>query len=213
MTTLLLVRHGESEANREDIFAGHLNADLMPKGMIQAQKTAEYIAQNYTVDKVYASDLKRAYKTGECISQRLNTEIIPDERLREIDAGEWDGVKFNNIGNINPVEFHIWLNDIGNAFCPGGETVKELNDRIVGVMTEIAQNNDGKTIVVATHATPVRVMQNFVENGDLEKMQSIGWVSNASVSVFEYEDGNWSCIKISEDRHLGELVTFLPDNV
>ena len=59
-----MVRHGESEANRNEIFAGHFNADLEDKGLLQAQKTAEYIKENYKVDKVYSSDLKRAFKTG-----------------------------------------------------------------------------------------------------------------------------------------------------
>ena len=52
MTTLLLVRHGESEANRSGIFAGNLDADLQDRGLVQAKRSAEYIAENYKVDAV-----------------------------------------------------------------------------------------------------------------------------------------------------------------
>ena len=213
MTTVILIRHGESEANREDIFAGHLNVDLMPKGVEQAQKTAQYIVENYTVDKIYASDLKRAYKTGKTLADKLGMEIIADKRFREIDAGEWDGIKFNELGDKYAEEFRIWRDDIANAKCTGGESVEDLRKRVFGAATEVAENNDGKTVVIATHATPIRVMQTYVQMGSLEKMNDIPWVSNASVSVFEYDNGKWTCKAVSMDKHLGDLVTVLPDNV
>lgn len=213
MTTVILIRHGESEANREDIFAGHLNVDLMPKGVEQAQKTAQYIVENYTVDKIYASDLKRAYKTGKTLADKLGMEIIADKRFREIDAGEWDGIKFNELGDKYAEEFRIWRDDIANAKCTGGESVEDLRKRVFGVATEVAENNDGKTVVIATHATPIRVMQTYVQMGSLEKMNDIPWVSNASVSVFEYDNGKWTCKAVSMDKHLGDLVTALPSNV
>ena len=213
MTTVILIRHGESEANREDIFAGHLNVDLMPKGVEQAQKTAQYIVENYTVDKIYASDLKRAYKTGKTLADKLGMEIIVDKRFREIDAGEWDGIKFNELGDKYAEEFRIWRDDIANAKCTGGESVEDLRKRVFGAATEVAENNDGKTVVIATHATPIRVMQTYVQMGSLEKMNDIPWVSNASVSVFEYDNGKWTCKAVSMDKHLGDLVTVLPSNV
>ena len=213
MTTVILIRHGESEANREDIFAGHLNVDLMPKGVEQAQKTAQYIVENYTVDKIYASDLKRAYKTGKTLADKLGMEIIADKRFREIDAGEWDGIKFNELGDKYAEDFRIWRDDIANAKCTGGESVEDLRKRVFGAATEVAENNDRKTVVIATHATPIRVMQTYVQMGSLEKMNDIPWVSNASVSVFEYDNGKWTCKAVSMDKHLGDLVTVLPSNV
>ena len=213
MTTVILIRHGESEANREDIFAGHLNVDLMPKGVEQAQKTAQYIVENYTVDKIYASDLKRAYKTGTTLADKLGMESIADKRFREIDAGEWDGIKLNELGDKYAEDFRIWRDDIANAKCTGGESVEDLRKRVFGAATEVAENNDGKTVVIATHATPIRVMQTYVQMGSLEKMNDIPWVSNASVSVFEYDNGKWTCKAVSMDKHLGDLVTVLPSNV
>lgn len=70
MTTLILIRHGESKANRDRIFAGHLDVDLQEKGLKQAKITAEYISKNYLVNRVYSSDLKRAYQTGKCVADK-----------------------------------------------------------------------------------------------------------------------------------------------
>ncbi len=64
MTKLILIRHGESVANRNHIFVGHTDVELEEKGVKQAELTAQYVYENFKVDKVYASDLKRAYETG-----------------------------------------------------------------------------------------------------------------------------------------------------
>ena len=89
MTTLLLVRHGFSEANKEDLFAGFYDAPLDERGILQAQLTAQYIQKNYNVAHVYASDLKRAYRTGETIAAYCDADITAVRDLREIFGGEW----------------------------------------------------------------------------------------------------------------------------
>lgn len=213
MTTIIMVRHGESEANRMEIFAGNFDADLQHRGEKQAEKTAEFIANTYKVDKIYASDLKRAFRTGKAIGDRLGMEVIPEPRVREISAGEWEGKTFVELAEEYKEEYNVWVNDVGNSKCTGGESVRELGDRILAVLTEIAAANEGKTVVIATHATPVRVMQVHAAGGDFNIMKDIKWVSNASVSEFIYENGKFSCGKISQDAHLGELHTELPANV
>ena len=214
MTTILMVRHGESEANRQGVFAGNFDADLQNRGVKQAEKTAEFIANTYKVDKIYASDLKRAFRTGKAIGDRLGMEVVPDRRLREISAGEWEGKTFNELEEQFKESYYIWRTDVGNAKCPGGESTRDLGARILAALTEIAEANEGKTVVVATHATPVRVMQVHTQaGGDFNVMKDIKWVSNASVSEFIYENGKFRCGKISQDEHLGELSTSLPANV
>lgn len=213
MTTLILVRHGESEANLNGIFAGQYDAELSEKGLEQAKMTAKYVTSRYKIDKVYASDLKRAYKTGKCVADLLEIEPVPNRDLREISAGSWDGKRFSDIAAMYRSDYDVWLSDIGNAKCTDGESVGKLGKRIMRTLTQIAESNDGKTVLVATHATPIRVMQTLVCCGSLEKMKDIRWVSNASVSVFEYDNGCWSIASIGADAHLAELKTSLPENV
>lgn len=212
MTTLILVRHGESEANRQGIFAGQINPDLQNKGLKQAELTAKYIADNYKVDKIYSSDLQRAYKTALCIADILNLEVIPEQNLREINGGNWEGVKFDDLVYEYADEYSMWLNHIGHSGCVGGETVKQLGDRIMNALTRIAQDNKGKTIVIATHSTPIRAAQSIIRSGTLDEMENIPWVSNASVTIFEYNNNIWKEIVTSEDTHLAQLKTVLPPN-
>ena len=213
MTTLILVRHGQSEANNMQFFAGNFDADLTELGEKQAKCSAKYIKDNYSVSKVYASDLKRAYKTGKCIADFMGVEIEPNPGLREISAGEWEGQNFDFLRTAYKNDYNIWLTDIGNSRCTGGESARELGKRVLNALEQIAKDNDGKTVVIATHATPIRTMQSYVHTGDYDEMKNIPWVSNASISVLDYDKGNWSFEAVSVDDHLAELKSSLPANV
>ena len=213
LTRLILIRHGESEANREEAFAGWIDPDLHEKGLKQARITAKYIFDNYKVDKIYSSDLRRAYKTALCVAELFEYPVIPCERLREIRAGKWEGVKFSDIRSLYPDEYDVWMNHIGRAACVGGESVKELGERIMSALLEIAIENDGKTVVIGTHATPVRAVQAFIEKGSFDEMEHFPWVSNASVTVIEYREGKWKMIEAGADAHLSELKTVLPKKI
>ena len=211
MTTLLLIRHGQSVANLERVFAGNYNAPLTELGLKQAEKTAEFIVENYKVDCVYASDLIRAFETGKTVANSLKLPIIPNDR--EIRAGEWEALPFDDIVVKFPEEYKKWKEDIGNSSCPNGESVKELGERVMATLTAIAEENDGKTVVVATHATPIRVSRTLIEHGNLAHMQNIPWVSNASVTEIIYDNGKWSVGKVGQDSHLSDFRTNLPNNV
>lgn len=213
MTTVLFVRHGESQANRRNLFIGHTDMDLEENGVKQAKATAQFIAETYKVDKVYASDLIRAARTGQIIADVLGLTVKTDARFREIYAGEWEGESFFGLYEKYKEDFTLWNQDLGNSFCTGGESVRALGDRIMEAATELAQENEGKTIVIATHATPIRAMESLVKTGDVLKMQELSWVSNASVSVFTYENGKWNIKAMSLDTHLGEMRTALPEKI
>ncbi len=213
MTTIIFVRHGESEANRLGFFAGQIDVSLVEKGIQQAYSTGTYISKNYTVDKVYASDLKRAHKTGEIISRIVNTELIVDKRLREIHAGLWQGNKFDDLLVCYRDTYSCWLHDIGNCQCEGGESVKQLSERVLEALTEIAEAEAGKTVVVATHATPIRAMQCVLRGLPFDEMKNIPWVSNASVTEILYENKAWHFIKEDENHFLSDLKTSFPPNV
>lgn len=206
-TKLLLVRHGESEANSQGIFAGHTDVELVENGIRQAEKAAKYIAENYKVDKIYSSDLMRAYQTAECISRETNLVIVKEPELREIFAGDWEGNKIDKLIELFPEDFSVWNNDIGQAVCTNGESVKELGERIYDILSKIAKDNTGKTIVITTHATPIRVTQSLLSTGSLEKMSEIPFVSNASVTEIVWKKGEFELIKIGEDSYLNELRT------
>lgn len=213
MTKILLVRHGESDANLKDVFAGHYDADLTVRGLAQAEHTAAFIKGTYAVDAVYSSDLRRAYKTAKPIADAFGLPIIATEGMREIAAGEWEGVPFYGIKDTHPELFHTFLYDLGNAVCPQGESVVEMAERVVQTITCIATENEGKTVVIATHATPIRALQCCFSGQPLSYIQQIPWVSNASVTEIHYENGCFTVEKVSQDAHLADMRTTLPTDI
>ena len=212
MTTLILERHAESMANLYDMFAGHTDHDLSPRGRQQAELTATYIAAHLHIDKIVSSDLPRARQTAQAVADKLHLDVHTDPQLREIRADAWDRKTFDELNAAYPLEYGLWRNDIGNAGCPGSESTRDLSIRIMAAMTRIAEENPEKTVLVTTHATPIRAAQCLMAGYSLDEMKNIPWVSNASLTTVEYENGSWRILRVSQDEHLAELRTALPAN-
>ena len=213
MTRFVLVRHGQSRANLEERFAGHYNAPLTDHGHAQARAVGKYVAEHYRIDAIHASDLSRAFDTARPAAERLGLTVTPEAGLREIFEGKWSGERFLDIKEKYPEDYNHWMTDIGTSRCTGGESTEELLLRVRATLTRIAEENDGKTVLIATHATPIRVMQTYAETGSLEKMKDIPWVANASLSEVTYDRGEWRFERIGITEHLGDLATLLPVNV
>ncbi len=212
MTKLLLIRHGESVANADKVFVGHTDVDLSPQGVLQAQKTAEFIKENYKVDKVYASDLKRAFDTAKIVADSMGLDVTADRGLREIYAGSWEGEKFQTLLETN-ADYALWKTNIGSSCPTNGESVKDVWERIHFKLLEIAILNEGKTIAIATHATPIRCMTARCLGMGLSGMKNLPWAVNASVTEITFENDMFMVTKAPQYKHLQNLKTELPKNV
>ena len=122
ITTIYLVRHGESDGNVTHTFCGQTDVPLTPFGIAQAECTAAYL-RDFPMDFVYASDLVRAFRTGAIVAQAHGLTAQPDPQLREIHGGAWEGQTYDWIGLHYPAEMAVWTDRIGLAQCPGGESV------------------------------------------------------------------------------------------
>ena len=213
MTTLLLIRHGQSLANIQKYFAGNMDAPLTELGHRQARATAEYVQSHYRVDAVYASDLSRAWDTGKAVADLTGAPILSNRNLREIYAGAWEGLSFDELTLRFPQSYGIWRTDIGNAAPEEGETVAALQNRVVEAIRSIAKAHPHQVIVIATHATPIRVLQCHCSRLPLDQMKDIPWVTNASLTVMTYDQGQFQQQLVSYDRHLGTMTSSLPPNV
>ena len=212
-TKLYFVRHGESESNRIAQFAGSLDMPLTEKGRAQANRTAEYL-QNVPFTAVYASDLCRALDTGAAIARLHGLNVVPTARLREIYAGQWEGKSYSRLEEEFADSYGVWKRSIGLAQCPGGESVAQLQQRISAFISDVVRNHSGETVCIATHATPIRVMECLWTQTPLECMHTIPWVGNASVTIAEYtsyERGR--LLERDKCHHLGDLHTVLAKNV
>lgn len=211
-TNIYLIRHGESEGNKRRAFLGHTDLDLTEKGHSQAQNAAEFL-NDIDADVIYSSDLKRAYSTALHTAEMKKLDITKSKNLREIYAGEWENGLFADLERDFKESYSVWLTNIGRAKCNGGESVEELQIRVVDEITRIAKENDGKTVLIFTHATPIRVFKAFCDGCSLDEIKDIRWATNASVTKTKYENGKFEILEYGIDYFQGNDKTVVPANV
>lgn len=211
MKTIILVRHGQSTTNVQKVFTGQLNAALTPMGIEQAERMARYVAQ-YPVEKVYASSLQRAVDTAAPICRLLGCPMETTADLWEINAGFWQGLSFEEVAARYPDSYALWRQDFGNAHPDGGESCKELYDRVVKTFHHIMENTPEKVVCIVSHAIPIRMIESYIAYGSVADAAKMPWVPNASVTVYTY-DGDYHLQEQGVSDFLGEMQTNLPKTI
>ena len=211
-TTLLIVRHGESLGNRDERFLGHTDLGLSELGHRQAAALAEALRDRH-IDVVYSSDLCRAQQTVTPTARAHGLDVIPTEKLREIYAGEWENRLFDDLFVYWPQERFLWKNDIGRACPPGGESVADLYARANAAFDEIAAREEGRTVLIGTHATPVRALTARLLGSGVLGMADVPWAPNASITTVIYENGTPRLEGRADATHLAELQNEPPKKI
>lgn len=156
---LLLVRHGEVEANRSFRYLGRRDDALTNRGREQAKAVSATLEQ-LKIDAVVASPLRRAFETAEIIAARAGITVKVDDRLVELDFGDWDGrsraeVVAASDGGRRMVE--AWEAD-PTLPVPGGESLAELQQRVVALADDFAECRGGATVVMVSHMGAIKTL-------------------------------------------------------
>jgi broad specificity phosphatase PhoE len=152
-TTLLLVRHGETDWNRDGRVQGHSDIPLNETGRRQAAALRDAMAPE-TIDAVYASDLERARETALAVASPLGLTVCELPELREKHFGSWEGLTREEIRDRFP---HAIRGRWGD-----GESTDEMAERVLGGLRRIAARHDGRVVLVVSHGGPLRAVQHRV---------------------------------------------------
>ena len=209
MTKLVFVRHGESESNVSGYFTGQTDVPLSPLGRRQAQELKEYLLKTYTIGAVYSSDLQRARDTVMPAAQALGLPVRLSRALREVDGGEWEEKPVEEVARDYAQDYAAWCGNIGLARCTGGESMAEVQRRGIAEAVRIAAENEGKTVLIGTHAGFLRAMQCHWQHLPLSAMKDIPWVPNASATEVDYEGSGFALVRLAECSFLHGDVTRL----
>ncbi len=201
MTTLVLVRHGETEWNRVERFRGRADVPLNETGRAQAAATARRIRQVWTPSAVYTSPLSRALRTAEAIGAEVGLPVNPHPGLLDIDYGAWQGLTPDEVRQRWPEEARAWFERPQTALIPGGETFAQVCERGGHAAGELADRHDGKTIVLVGHTVVNRaiVLSLLGLSGDLF------WrirQDPCAVSVFDAQGGVFTLVTLNDTCHL-----------
>ena len=189
MTELLLVRHGETDWNRDRRFQGHADPPLNDKGREQANALAQELAAE-GIELVYTSDLARARETAEIVGARLGANVLLLRELREIDVGEWQGLTWPEIERRYPEGVRSW-----HERCHGwesGETYDELGERVVAALRCIAAEHPEQRVLVVGHGGTIRATRAFIEGVSVVESRSRRRpIGNCEVFRVVTEDGTF----------------------
>ena len=144
---ILLCRHGESEYNAKKIIQGHIDTDLTPKGVVQARLVAEEL-KKFPIERIFTSDLKRAYRTAQIIGDVLGITPEVDIRLREMHFGNWEGLSYEYIYKNHVEDFHNWLKNPVACPLPSQEDVKEFEERISSFLDFLKKVEEENILIV-----------------------------------------------------------------
>lgn len=145
---LLVIRHGESEADLKKVCEGRADFELTDKGTEQARALAAWIKLHYRVDRIYASPLKRAMQTAQAVSMETKIPITALADLMEFNNGQLAGVPFSEVAQRFPVVANV----APHESVYGQETKLEFRLRAENVMSRVFQENqESDVICLVTH--------------------------------------------------------------
>ena len=175
--TLLLARHGETADNAERRFQGARNPPLNPRGREQAAALGRML-RDEPIAAMYASPMLRAAETAEIVSEIIGLPVQHDDRLREIDVGDWTGRSYAEIFLEAPGELERWAQGDLSFRFPGGESLAEQTERVVAALEEI--RGGIVPALVVCHGGVIRVAQRALGRGAGEDAE-LAQVGNGTV--------------------------------
>ncbi|MEQ1871064.1 MAG: histidine phosphatase family protein [Vicinamibacterales bacterium] len=156
-TRLYLVRHGATPLTAEDRFSGADGVDLSEEGRAQADRLAGRLADE-RIDAVYASPYSRAMETARILSRGWTMGPVPDERLREIGHGHWEGMKRSDVEARFAAEYSMWSQDPFTFAPEGGESGVAVLTRALPSIRDIVVRHQGKHVLVVSHKATIRLV-------------------------------------------------------
>ena len=205
-TTIYIVRHGESLGNATKTMLGHTNLDLSEHGYKQAEATCKHLASVH-FDKIYSSDLLRAFNTAKPHADLRGLEVIPKVGLRELNVGAWEGKHVSEIIQNYGDMFEVhWHGGFGTFTFPDGEAVMGAAQRFYNAVLKIAREDMGKTVLIGAHAGVIRGFWSIISGVAPEDIvEKIDWPTNASYSICEFDGEKLIPLEYSNDEHLAEI--------
>jgi alpha-ribazole phosphatase len=154
MSRVLWVRHAETEmAGR---FCGHSDPDLNAQGQAQLALLAQVLSTE-TIGEIYSSDLRRAQSTAQAIATGRKVPVTLRPALREIYFGEWEGLSWPEIEQMDPEYARRWVDGYPHVAAPSGESFQDFEARVLKEVSRLI-DRDGESIAVVTHAGVLRVV-------------------------------------------------------
>lgn len=208
-TIILLIRHGETDWNREKIYRGVHDIPLNQNGRDQARLAAEAL-RSEQIDAAYTSPLSRAAETAAIVLETHGLEATPHEGLLDFNYGDWTGKSEAEVAHRWPQEHVQWVEKPHSLRVPGGDTLQEVFERSFAAMEQIAVKHDGKTVALFAHRVVNKLLVLGALGLDLDRFPFI-LQGNCCLNRFIRVDNGYKIESINDTAHMRTTGTALLD--
>lgn len=189
-TTVILLRHGVTSHTQRKLFSGSGGEDLplVDEGLEQARRAAAWIAERGGADAIVASPLLRTRQTAAQVGDRLGLPVEIEPGFAEAGFGDWDGFSFAEIMKRWPGELDSWLGSTAVA-PPGGESFDAVSTRVEAARDRLLQRHGGRTVVVVSHVTPIKLMVRAALQADMGVIHRMELAPASITTITWWPDG------------------------
>ena len=197
---LILIRHGETDFNREGRIQGLGRQQLNSIGQTQAAAASQAVSVEAPF-RLYSSPLVRAMRTAESISEVARVTVVPLEGVEELDTGEFEGLTGPQLRKRFPEIMARWDLDPGSTQMPGGESLHQVQDRAWKAVTDVALANPGRKVVIVTHNFTIQTIICRVLDAPLSNFRRLT-IALGSITRMDFSGPSASLVSMNETWHL-----------
>jgi broad specificity phosphatase PhoE len=194
---IVLVRHGQTEYNREGRWQGSgTDVPLNAAGRAEAGRVATSLAERFgaSVAAIYTSDLERARGTARILAARFGLEAIDEPGLRELSHGRWEGLTHAEVEARWPEEHAAYQADPYDVRRGGGDSYEDLERRLWPALDAMADRHRGERVVAVSHGGPIRLALSTILDRPLIDRDELG-VANGSWFEIARSSGGWALVQ------------------
>lgn len=200
-TRICLLRHGETAWNAEKRIQGQTDIELHSRGLAQAAAAARWLSRQ-PFDALYSSDLLRARQTAERIAGALDLPLSLLSSLRERRYGLFEGMTYDEARARHPEDYRAFeVRDPDYAFPAGGESLRDLQERVIGQLRRLAADHPAQVLLLVTHGGVLDVVNRFVRGNSLDSPRDF-LIPNAGINWLSVKEGRWVLETWGETAHL-----------
>jgi broad specificity phosphatase PhoE len=208
---LILIRHGETDWNKDKVFRGQMDMRMNATGIAQADATAEAL-KDIVFEAVYSSPLKRSLVTARRIAKPHEMEVRVANGFTDMYFGSWQGLTEAQVEQRDPKLLQKWMESPSRFRPPGGESVSKAWKRVNSQLREIIFTHGTGTVVVVSHRVPIKMMTAYLTKrrpGEINKIRH----DPCAVSVFRvHAKDEYEAVRLNDSSHLSGLRLPAPDD-
>ena len=201
MTRIILVRHGQTAWNRQELIRGQVDVPLDDTGLAQAAATAARIAAEWKPVALYSSPLPRAVQTAQTIADRLGLEVRTVAGFNDMNFGQWQGLSYTEVQQRWPEMSQAWLTTPHTVIFPNGESLSRVRQRGMSALCQVIKQHPDQDAVIVGHTVLNRVLLCAVLGLDDSHHWRIGQ-DTCAVNMIEWREGVFFVGSLNDTCHL-----------